>query len=424
MRPGDRLTLVIDRPAAGGRMIARHDGAIVLISATIPGETVEAEVEKVQRGTIWARTLRVVEPSPDRIVPPDDWACGGNVFSHIAYRRQLTIKRDIIRDAFTRIGRIATPDDFPVADSPVNGYRMRARLHMQRGRLGFFREGTHQLCDAASTGQLQPATHVVLDELRDALATLPDPLVTDVEVSENCAADQRAIHMEVSEGVDPSPLESLSAIDGVRGASCGPANSHRTVTLWGVPHVTDTLHVPLAAGTGVMTLTRHAHAFFQGNRFLLAPLVAAVGDVVPSGRTLDLYAGVGLFSVAIAANGGSVIAIEGDRIAADDLRNNAAVAGGNIETRHQSVETFLATFDLGPLDTVIVDPPRTGISKEALAGVVGLSAARVVYVSCDVATLGRDARRLVDAGYRLSLIRAFDLFPNTAHVESLAVFER
>src|SRR5687767_10082038 len=123
MRPGDRLTLSVEKPAAGGRMIARHDGAIVLVSAAIPGETVDAEVEKIQRGTIWARAIRVVTASADRVMPAGDSACGGNVFSHIAYDRQLTLKRDIIRDAFTRIGRMTTRDDLPVAGSAADGYR-------------------------------------------------------------------------------------------------------------------------------------------------------------------------------------------------------------------------------------------------------------------------------------------------------------
>src|SRR5687767_5589567 len=106
MTPGDQLTLTIEKPAAGGRMIARHDGAVVLVSAAIPGETVAATVEKVQRGTVWARTTRVIAPSPDRIEAEGDWSCGGSVFAHVRYPRQLALKTEIIRDALTRIGRL------------------------------------------------------------------------------------------------------------------------------------------------------------------------------------------------------------------------------------------------------------------------------------------------------------------------------
>jgi tRNA/tmRNA/rRNA uracil-C5-methylase (TrmA/RlmC/RlmD family) len=122
--------------------------------------------------------------------------------------------------------------------------------------------------------------------------------------------------------------------------------------------------------------------------------------------------------------GGQVVAVEGDRRAADDLETNAAAFGDALSVRHQSVETFLAVAAPADARTVIVDPPRTGVSKEALTRLVGLNATRVVYVSCDVATLARDARLIVDSGYRLADIRAFDLFPNTAHVETLAIFDR
>ncbi|MBA3272167.1 MAG: class I SAM-dependent RNA methyltransferase [Acidobacteria bacterium] len=191
-----------------------------------------------------------------------------------------------------------------------------------------------------------------------------------------------------------------------------------------MPSVTETLLVPALSGTFGVTLTRHARAFFQANRFLLTTLVAAVVDAVPDGRTLDLYAGVGLFSAAIANHGGDVIAIEGDRTTADDLKRNAAVARGSIDARHQSVETFLATEGPAGVTCVLVDPPRTGMSKEALTRAIGLGAPRLVYVSCDVATLGRDGRVLADNGYRLTALQMLDLFPNTAHVESVAVFER
>jgi tRNA/tmRNA/rRNA uracil-C5-methylase (TrmA/RlmC/RlmD family) len=150
-----------------------------------------------------------------------------------------------------------------------------------------------------------------------------------------------------------------------------------------------------------------------------------VVDAVSPGRVLDLYAGVGLFAVAVAQRGGSkVMAIEGERSSADDLKRNASVLGDAIVARHQSVETFLGTERRIEADSVIVDPPRTGMTKEALAGAIALGARRVVYVSCDVATLARDARQLVDAEYELTHVRAFDLFPNTAHVETVAVFQK
>jgi 23S rRNA (uracil1939-C5)-methyltransferase len=425
MTIGDRLTVTIEKPAAGGRMIARHDGAIVLVSGAIPGEVVDVAVEKVQRGTAWARTLRVVEPSGDRVPVDGDWACGGNVLAHVRYERQLSLKREIVCDALTRIGRLPPPGEIPVVASPLDGYRMRARLHVVEGRIGFFREGTHQLCDAAGTRQLLPSTLEAVDALREALGSDGTSSVAQVELSENCPADQRAFHLVLHEDVDPSRLRTVSPVAGVTGVSFGSGQAGRAKVLAGSPEVSDTFTVTTSSGRIALMLTRHAHAFFQGNRFLLHTLAASVIDMVPPGRTLDLYAGVGLFSVALASRGDTrVTAIEGDRTSAHDLKVNAARVGAAIEARHQAVEVYLESVDRPDFDTVIVDPPRTGMTRNALTSVIRLRLPRVVYVSCDVATLARDARTLVDAGYELKTLRAFDLFPHTAHVESVALFAR
>jgi 23S rRNA (uracil1939-C5)-methyltransferase len=175
-------------------------------------------------------------------------------------------------------------------------------------------------------------------------------------------------------------------------------------------------------------------SFFQGNRYLLRDMVSHVVERVPLGGTVaDLYAGAGLFAVSAAvARGARVIAVEGDRLAAEDLHANAAAAGGQLTTAHQPVENFAAWFprvmnrvsSTPAIETVIVDPPRTGMSREALDGLLPLRARRIVYVSCDVATLARDARRIVDAGYTIARADGFDLFPNTPHVETVVVFDR
>jgi tRNA/tmRNA/rRNA uracil-C5-methylase (TrmA/RlmC/RlmD family) len=170
-------------------------------------------------------------------------------------------------------------------------------------------------------------------------------------------------------------------------------------------------------------LRRRPSSFFQGNRFLLAPLVTAVLDAVPmEGSVLDLYAGVGLFSVALAATGRTpILAVEGERDAAADLKENAAPYASALRTIVGRVEDH--TTPRGrPADTIVVDPPRTGISRAAMEAIAGHGASRVVYVSCDPPTMARDARRLLDAGYRLLSIEGFDLFPNTPHVETLGVF--
>ncbi len=418
MRPGDRLTLRLEKAVAGGRMLARHDGAIVLVAAGIPGETVEAEVEKTQRNTIWATTRRVLEASPDRVEPFCDGACGGSVYAHVTYARQLDLKRDVLRDAFARLARMPWDDALPVTPSPPEGYRMRARLHVRSGRLGFFREGTHELCDAGATRQLLPETIEAVRRLEASIAAAPRGAISEVAIAENCAGTERASHLELDANADPSRLENVTHVDGLTGVTCGALHHARALTLWGSATVSDTIR-------GVR-LTRQARAFFQGNRYLLEALVSRVVQDVAPGQVADLYAGVGLFATALAARGDTqVTAVEGDAVAAEDLKHNAAGFGGTITARHQSVEVFLSSRRPAKrLDCVVVDPPRTGMTREALQGLIALGAARVVYVSCDVATLARDTRTLVDRGYRLTSLEAFDMFPNTAHVESLAIVDR
>lgn len=452
--PGQLVSLSIEKPAAGGPMIARVDGQIVLVAGAIPGEHVTARIDRVGKGVAYAQTVTVDEPSPDRRVPFTDPLCGGCTYAHVAYARQLEIKAQVVADAFARIGRIELPSAIRVAPSPDEGYRMRARLHVRDGRVGFFREGTHDVCDARATRQLLPATSDVLDRLAGGLRSSAIDSVRELELSENVDASDRVIHLTATAPVEPAALASLARVDGLTGLSIShqsPVDGHqsavdghqsavagrrsqdgscpsavaqgavavRTHTIAGSPYVTDVLSINGRA----VTLRRHVLTFFQANRFLLHDLVAHVSERIEQGSgVVDLYAGVGVFAVTAAMiRRAHVIAVEGDRVAARDLDVNAAAAEGAVETVGQSVEAFTVRARPRP-DTLIVDPPRTGMSKEAVEGAIRLGARQVLYVSCDVATLARDSRRLLDAGYRLTRIAAFDLFPNTPHVETVVEF--
>jgi 23S rRNA (uracil1939-C5)-methyltransferase len=205
-------------------------------------------------------------------------------------------------------------------------------------------------------------------------------------------------------GVDPG-FERLAAIDW-RTASDGCVG-HRPIAIGDAPPV---------------VFRRNVRSFFQGNRYLLNDLAGhVVGFVPPDTDLLDLYAGSGLFSLTAAvARQARVTAVEGDRFAAGDLTANASAHAG-VAVHHQPVEEFLEARRATP-GVVVIDPPRTGLSRAALDGVLRLRAGRVIYVSCDPATLARDARRFVDGGYSIEQVDAFDLFPNTPHVETVAVF--
>jgi 23S rRNA (uracil1939-C5)-methyltransferase len=416
VEPGSVVTLEVEKPAVGGRMLARHHGQVVLVWGAIPGERISARIERVGRGVLYAETEEVVEPSPDRREPGPDWRCGGNVYAHIAYARQVRLKAEIIRETLGRIGRLPITEPPVVIASPEHGYRMRARLHARDGRLGFYREGTHQLCDPGVTGQLLPDTLAWITRAERFLTEARLPGLTGVELTENVAGNERACHLELEPGVDPAPFAPLST------------------AAW----VTDALRIRDDEPATTLRLRRSARAFFQGNRFLLQPLVQHVAALVPAGPVVDLYAGVGLFGLSLAAAGaGNVTLVEGDPVSGADLRANAEPLAPRVRVERRSVEAFLedaARASLAPSRhgalgmaadcTFIVDPPRTGISKDALAGIIHARPGRIVYVSCDVATLARDARTLLDAAYGLDALIGFDLFPNTAHVETIATFSR
>lgn len=410
-------------------MIARADGQVVLVADAIPGERVVAQVTRVTKGLAFADTRRVQTASPDRRQPFVDPACGGSAYTHIDYARQLTIKGEVIVDVLTRIGRLRSAEPVRVAPSREDGYRMRARLHRHGSRLGFFREGTHEVCDARPTRQLLETSCDVLDAIAARLNAVGAAGVRQVEMAENLDASLRAIHLESRDPLPSSELAPVGHVSGVTGVLVtGPARhgmAPETRLVSGDAYVVDRLEVE----GRTVRFRRHVRAFFQGNRHLLGDLVAHVTALTAEApRVLDLYAGVGLFAVSIAtARGSRVIAVEGDPFAARDLVINAANGAsppGQVTVAHRSVEHYLKNSPPA-VDLVVLDPPRTGLSPDALRGLMALRAPRLVYVSCDVATLARDVRQLVEAGgYRPERIEAFDLFPNTPHVETVILLGR
>jgi tRNA/tmRNA/rRNA uracil-C5-methylase (TrmA/RlmC/RlmD family) len=405
-------------------MLARHETGVVLVAGAIPGERVRVRVEGVKRQVTFASVVEVLAPSPDRREPAFDQGCGGLVYAHIELARQRQLKAEIVADALRRLGKIETSAVIPVAASPPTGYRLRARLHVRSRRAGFFREQSHEWCDPRPGGQLLAETIHVVDDYVRHLGDAADRLEALI-VAENVAARARVVHLEPGPGVRPdrsAPWTALPAdLAGVTVTTSG-----RFDLLAGIARVTDTAADLFGSAPPIppeTSWTRSAASFFQGNRHLVGEMVRAVVEQAPGECCADLYAGVGLFAVALAARGSDVLAVEGDPMSGTDLELNAE-PWPRLEVARTSVEAALVRLRPGAFETIVVDPPRTGISADALAGLVRLRADRVVYVSCDPPTLARDAGRLVASGYRLVTLRAFDLFPNTAHVETMAVFER
>lgn len=417
---GDLVALDIEKPAAGGRMLARLDGQIVFVSGAIPGERVTARVEFVRGGVVFARAESVDVWSPDRRTDGADRTCGGNDYAHIAYARQLALKRDLVEDAFSRIAKLSLPGGVGLHASPERGYRMRARLHVDGGQVGFYRQATHDICDAMSSGQLHDGAAAPLTAISRGLRDGKMRTARVLDLSEDVPGTGRAVQIEL----DPEERESgrwdrLIKVDGVTGLAV--SRRGRVISSRGDLTVADDLTVP----GGTLRIRRQVGAFFQGNRYLLQTLVDRILAAIPAGPLVDLYAGCGLFGLAHAAAGrGAVDLVESDRLSFADLEGNAETLAGTATPHGVEVERYLGDSPALEGHTVLVDPPRTGLSREVGAVLAASKTPRIVYLSCDVATLARDARKLADASFSLEEVEIFDLFPMTAHVETLAVFQR
>lgn len=414
-----------ERPVAGGAMLAHNDGCVVLVSGAIPGELVRVRVEARHRDVIHATVTEVLEADADRLDSPEDPQCGGQIYRHIRYERQLGLKSQIVQDAFHRIGRFREVGAVPVVGSPERGYRLRARLHVRRSGLGFLRAGTHETCDVRQTGQLLPETEQVATTVGERLgrSRSVQASVSYVGISENIAADERVVHFVLKRRVEYRRLADVAQVPGVSGVTARPGRGGLD-RIEGVPTVSDSVAVLAGVDTEAV-LRRRAASFFQSNRYLVPELVATVCRRVPAGPVLDLYAGVGLFSVSLAARGAmAVTAVERDSVTVADLASNAQPFDSCLRVVGSPVETYLSRRTSPIEGTVVVDPPRAGLARGLVERLVALDARTVVYVSCDPATLARDLRRFCDAGYDTSDVQAFDQFPNTAHIELVATLNR
>lgn len=417
------IELDIERAVPGGDMLARHDGRVVFVAGALPGERVRAVITRTRGKVAWAQVRDVLTPSADRREVHTDPLCGGRTYSHVKYERQLSLKAEVIADAFRRIGKQPLDAPVHVEPSPESGYRLRARLHVNGLQMGFYREGSHVICSAAMTDQLTPATLAAAEWLQTTMGPSLQ-ICESVLVSETAIGDARVLTCATRAGASLKPFVGLTLPDGVSGLVVQSSKGEFVAA--GADQLTDasaSLPGVARAGRPSVSWTRRGASFFQGNRFLVGALLDRV-LAAAEGRFVDLYAGVGLFAVSMAARGQSGVAIEGDPTSAGDLALNAAPYEERLGTRVASVEVAVAKTPATLPNVVVVDPPRTGISTEALAGLIAWQAPRIVYVSCDVPTLARDTQRLVAGGYRLTSIEALDMFPNTPHVECVAIFDR
>jgi len=428
LRPGQLVEAVIEKGVYRGRGLGRVDGRVVFVPRAHPGDRVRARVTEVHAGWAEGDLVEVLAAAPARRASPCPYVpwCGGCSYQDLDYDAQLRGKESVLRES---LGRAGAPWEGPVAvhASPEIGWRMRASLHFSAGEkglaLGLRQEGTRRVVDVLECLQLSERMNRAARALRDALAEKPalGPRLRGLDLLESPDGGTLLAALETTLAPrEGPPLVSLAArVPGLDGF--GVATGPRLQWLHGAPFVE-------ASVLGVVLRAR-TRSFFQANRFLLEPLARTVVDLVPAGdgRVVDLYAGVGLFALPLAARGErDVLAVEWSSSAADDARWAAHRNGLDRVVRVVAGDVAKALAEAGPGtgERIVLDPPRTGAGPEVVALVADRAPAAIVYVSCDPPTLGRDLAALAARGYRPDVVHLFDLFPDTFHMETVVRLRR
>ncbi len=391
------MNLTIEKLVYGGAGLSRVDGQVVLTPLVLPGEQVRAEMERTSSGVQRARLQEVLRASSDRVGPPCPYfgRCGGCHYQHAEYAAQVEIKRGILAETLQHVGKIEPPAKIEAITGEPWGYRNRAQFHIRDRQLGYLEMGSHKLCAIEKCPISSPKINECIGILRKMLKDSRWPkFVTSIEIFTN----ESQVQLNVRETSQPVA---------------------RRFFEWCAKEIPGM--VPGALEYDGFRVG--GESFFQVNRFLSAPLVeAAIGDAAGT-SALDLYAGVGLFSVSLAKKFERVTAVESGTGAVQDCIVNARKAGAELNAVARSVDDYLRSLDSAP-DFVLADPPRSGLGKIAVARLNELQPARMTIVSCDPSTLARDLAGLLAGGFHLDELTMVDLFPQTFHIEAIAKLSR
>lgn len=430
------MRVVIDSLAYGGAGVARaKDGRIVFVKDACPGDTLEVVVTEEHPRFMRARIAQILEPSAERVPPPCPYFgdCGGCQWQHVAYAAQVESKKVAIEDALTRIGKQAGARIGRIDPSPETyGYRNKIELSVTETpkgpALGFARHASNDVIQIDACLLLPHSARKAPRALSGALRYLSSRMQTPVQrVSLRIS---RLGELEVDLWTAPGAFSRQLAAK-VIGDAVGARTVTRVITK-GEAEARKVTRVEVLAGPGAWkeklgayTYLVSAPSFFQVNTRAAELLQRAVISSVAADDTslvADLYAGVGTFTLPLAAASREVVAAESSAHALSDLRRNLDAAGLNADIIGGDAGRIAE--ELSNVDTIVVDPPRAGLEERAGRALIQARANKIVYVSCDPTTLARDARALADAGYRLSALDAVDLFPQTYHVETVATLIR
>ena len=392
LKTGDLVQVTIEKVAHGGHFIARHEGAVIFVRHAIPGENCTIQITSTGSSFNRADVVSVEKPSEFRVQAPCSFAnrngCGGCDFQHISVDHQRKLKSDVIAEQFSRIAKMELRVDVEEVGESTH-WRTRAIATTDRnGKLGFYKSRSHSIA---------PVTDCII-------------CVETMNFSEIASRDLKGdVRVEIS-----------ASNTGERSIALAPTRGEEKARLTEGPAV---LHENVLG----RALEVSQESFWQSHKKAPEVLTQAVLDFAQlktGEHVLDLYGGVGLFSAAIVeAVGptGHVDLIEGSKVATADAARNFA-AYSNITIATGDVAKLLPRITAA--DVVVLDPPRDGAGKEAVAHIARLAPRAIVYVACDPAALARDTAYLADHSYSLVKVRAFDLFPMTHHIECVALYER
>ena len=414
-----------------GEGVVDLDGRRVFVAGALPGERVEITLRKRRRQHLEAMLVRVLEPSPDRVAPGCEYfgRCGGCALQHLEHGAQVRFKQETVKQTLARIGHVEPEEWLPAASGKPWHYRRRARLGVKyvpgkdRVLVGFRERAAPYITDMLRCPVLMPPIDGLLEELGELIkATSVRTRLPQIEAA--VADNASALVLRV---LDP-PTEA----DGAAFAAFGARHDVDMYLQPGGPATAAPLGTARVLSYALpdfgLELTFAPTDFVQVNAAMNAELVATavrLADVQPADRVLDLYCGLGNFSLPLAQRARELTGVEGDAALVARAVKNAGVNGiGNTRFLTADLMQTEWSFLRERWDVVVLDPPRTG-AEAPIAALRKTPPRRIVYVSCHPGTLARDAAALTsDGAYRLRLVRVFDMFPHTHHVEALALFER
>jgi 23S rRNA (uracil1939-C5)-methyltransferase len=434
-RRGEELSLEVESLAHGGRGVARANGYVVFVSGALPGDRVRARVERAKRDFAEAHALELVEPSPDRVPDRclhDGEPCPGAPWQGLPYELQLTEKASQVDDALRRLGGL---DQFELEriEPAAEPWRYRNKLEYSFGErdgqlvLGFHRRGSWvEVVDVDDCLLASARNNAARNEVREWARRERIPaydrrrrsgVLRNLVVREGTRTGQVQTRLVTSPQAIPRPPVDLhTVVDGPGGGTEGPTGALGS----------EVLEEEVAG----QRFSISPMAFFQTNTVMaerLYGIVRAYAGLSGRERVFDLYSGIGTIAVTLARDAGEVWGVEVAPGASADAERNARLNGID-NARFVDADVRLGIRPLleraGRPDVVVVDPPRAGLSKKVVRRVIECDARRIVYVSCNPTTLAPNASQLEAAGYRLRRVRPVDMFPQTPHVECVALLER